>query len=76
LNYVSITKDIGFPNAILLTLGGNLTSGGAKVGSYFGEHAFNLIVEFFPKVEKNIRRNLFHCNHMFATNVRLLLKAT
>jgi hypothetical protein len=70
LNYVSIIKGIGFPNAILLTLGGNSTSGGAKVGSYIGEqHAFNLIVEFFPKVEKNIRRNLFHCNHMFATNV-------
>jgi hypothetical protein len=71
LNYVSITKGIGFPNAILLTLGGNSTScGGAKVGHSMGEqYAFNLIVEFFPKVEKNTRRNLLHCNHMFVISV-------
>jgi hypothetical protein len=55
LNYVSITKGIGFPNAILLTLGGNSTSGGAKVGHSIGkQYAFNLIVEFFQKLRKTL----------------------
>jgi len=55
LNYLLITKGIDLPNAILLTLGGNLTSGGAKVGHYIGEqYAFNLIVNFFQKLKKTL----------------------
>jgi hypothetical protein len=57
LNYVSITKGIGFPNANLLTLGGNLTSGGAKVGHSINEqYAFNHIMEFFQKLRKTLEK--------------------
>jgi hypothetical protein len=60
LNYVSIIKGIGFSNVILLTLGGNLTIGGAKVGCYIGEqHAFNLIVDFFQKLRKTLEEIFF-----------------
>jgi hypothetical protein len=59
LNYVSIIKGIGLPNAILLTLGENSTSGGAKVGRYIGEqHAFNFVVEFFQKLRKTLEEIL------------------